>query len=184
MTETLHLYGDQITWRSEHRARLFIRYACEVAKDPECKKFPSRGKINYTLDKTQATCEPCKLAIETLCPTGAKEKTMAKAKKSKKASASKGPIGTNETTGFRVGSIGDRIGEAYLSSDTHEEAIAKAEKIMRDVHTKKGKSTAQEAVHARAVSWVGFLPQHSPKLYKELPSAEKKTKKEAAASAA
>ena len=79
-------------------------------------------------------------------------------------------IGKNEITGFRIGSIGDRIGEAYLASKTRDEVVSKAVSIMRVVCEKKKKSTKEEYLHLRAASWVGFLRDQHPNLYKELPS--------------
>lgn len=104
---------------------------------------------------------------------------------SKKTTGSKKTVTTkaaprplDEKTGYRVGSLGYEIGRAYLSATKHEKAVEAVEEIIRSSAKAKGKSTAEEYVHGRAISWIGFLKVRDAKIYADLPKTEKASKSE------
>lgn len=91
-----------------------------------------------------------------------------KAKTVKKEAA---PI--NAKTGYRAGSLGDRISLAYLGETKHEAAVKAVEGVLAKSCADKGKSTKPEYVHLRAISWIGFLKVRDSKKFADLPKAEK-----------
>jgi|SRR5712675_2846753 len=89
----------------------------------------------------------------------------------------------DDKTGQKVGSLGFAVGKAYLGETRHEAAVKAVEDVLKASAKAKGKSTSDDYVHSRAISWIGFLKTKLPKLYKDLPEQEKKSevKKEAVA---
>jgi hypothetical protein len=85
----------------------------------------------------------------------------------------KEPRPMDDKTGYRVGSLGYRIGQAYLGQDKHEAAVKAVEGVLAKSCADKGKSIKLEYIHLRAISWIGFLKMRDAKKYADLPKAEK-----------
>ena len=73
----------------------------------------------------------------------------------------------NPKTGCKIGSLGDKVGKAYLSKTTYEGSIGEVEKVLTGVAKSKGKSESKDYAHVRAISWLGFLQNKYPGLYPE-----------------
>lgn len=87
----------------------------------------------------------------------------------------------NEKTGFKEGSVGDKVGLAFLSVKTPESQLEKVTEVVRESFKSKGKSTANDAVERQAKSWIGYLHKEQPKIYGESPRAVAKAAKPAKA---
>lgn len=102
--------------------------------------------------------------------------------KNGKKKVAKAPAKLDAQTGCREGSLGYAIGKAYLAEKGHEKAVEAVEDVIKGALKGKGKSTKDEYVHARAVSWIAFLKDKMPAKYKDLPKVKKaEEKKEAVA---
>jgi len=150
-------------------------------------KWPKSRKTHHK-DCTLVTPDVCSCDVRDSAkishPMGNKQEAQMSTKKGKseavKAKAVKKVVAINDKTGYRAGSLGDRISLAYLGETKHEAAVKAVEGVLAKSCSDKGKSTKPEYVHLRAISWIGFLKVRDSKKFADLPKAEKPAAKKPA----
>ena len=78
------------------------------------------------------------------------------------------PRKLNVVTGFRVGTVGNRIGQAVIRKPTYALALKAALPLVRKIRSEKGKDLSPDVVHNAARVWLWILHKRGPGLYKNL----------------
>lgn len=105
-----------------------------------------------------------------------KEAIMAKSQRKHGTAAKAARVAkeVNPKTGFKEGSVGDRVGTAFLSVSTPEKQLEKVMEVIAESFKAKGKSTAKDGVERQSKSWISYLHKDFTKTYGEAPAREKK----------